>query len=321
MTEDVTEDEMLAELARMRADAAHPKFRYLRFPAQAYESYVAGVQNSEGRWMFGLQEIDWKTRGFGSRELAMLTGRPHAGKGQLLLTGLIHNRALPQMFFTFDEPAELVLAKLVAMRLGLDGEHLEEKVRANDAEVLAQVRRVAETEFANLVLIDDPINLRAMTAAVEEARGHFGRPPAVIVIDYLELLRCDAADVEGKAQELKRWVKTVESPVICVHQAGRGRGADGQELTMEAMRYGGEAEATFVIGVQRYRMRPDAVAGSREWDSVTVSVLKNKRPPGKIGSQDYWMDPANGRITAFPERNDFAPLAQRRSAMERAGLA
>lgn len=275
------------------------KFRFARPLWTAAETWVEYLRNTDERWMLGLKEIDVLTRGFGRGELVYITGFAHSGKTQVFLTAMLHNLQKPTVLFTFDEPAELVLAKLVGMRLRRDGEVLEAAVKGGDKATIAMVHDLASREFKNLMVIDEPLGLSDMTIALEEATAQFSRPVEAVGIDYLELLRADETEIEKKSQALKRWTKGVMLPVICLHQGSRGNAGKGQELTMQSMKYGGEAEATFVIGVRRKRDDPEFVQNSSLHDTVSVSVLKNKRPPSRKGEHDFFMDPSCGAISSM----------------------
>jgi hypothetical protein len=125
-----------------------------------------------------------------------------------------------------------------------------------------------------------------------------------VCIDYLELLRCDDTEVEKKAQALKGWAIGQAFPTICIHQGSRGNSAGGQKLTMRSMKYGGEAEATFVIGVRRQRDDEDLDEYTRQAlaDTVDISVIKSKRPPSKLGEFTFYMDPDSGYVLPLADK-------------------
>lgn len=56
------------------------KYRYIRPFSDAAEDLIDICQNTDGRWMFGIQSIDVMTRGLGRGELMYVTGRAHSGK-------------------------------------------------------------------------------------------------------------------------------------------------------------------------------------------------------------------------------------------------
>jgi hypothetical protein len=123
------------------------------------------------------------------------------------------------------------------------------------------------------------------------------------VFDYLELLPGDDGSdgVVAKAQAVKRWTKNANVPVICLHQASRSSGARGQAAGLNAMRYGGESEAIFVI--EAFRKREDESMDDfdrrRHANTLSINLAKNKRPPSKVGMFDVFMDPATGAVRSL----------------------
>lgn len=224
-----------------------------------------------------------------------------SGKTQLVLQSIANNPQARVILFTPDEVDVLVLSKLVSMIRGIDGETLERRIRAQDADAIDAVERTARDDFRNLIVIDQSLTFDQMTVAVNEARDLWGEHEDVVFIDFLELMPGDDSNsdsVVGKSQGLKRWGKGMDTPVVCLHQASRSSGARGTSAGMNAMRYGGETEATFVLEV--YRKVEDSSLEEFERDqlrdTVTVNVAKNKRPPSKKGEVDLYMDPNTGTI-------------------------
>jgi replicative DNA helicase len=286
--------------------------RYIRPLADAAEGLIEYLQNPEGRFTFGLPPIDLMLRGIGRGELCFITGRAHSGKTLLLLNALANYPDRRVLFFTFDEPAELVLTKLVAITQQINGETLEASVKQDDADTLATIRKVAGQLFRNLVVIDEPLNLRQMSEALQEAEQWWGAPCDAVMIDFLELLpgEQDVSGVDGKSKALKGWSKTANVPVLCLHQSNRANGARGKVVGMDSMKYAGDAEATQVLGVSRRRDDPDIAADElvRVADQITVNVDKNKRPPSKKGVVDFHLDADTGQITPLDDLHP-APTA------------
>lgn len=270
--------------------------RFIRPLAQAAEEWIELAQNTEGRWLTGLPNLDAVTRGFGKGELVLVTGFSHSGKTMLHLSSVIRHLDRPSVLITPDESEILVLARLVGMHLRLDGEQLEAQIKAGDAQTISLVRESAAQAFKNVIVVENAYTLEDFTQVMAEATLYFGEPPHVVCIDYLESIRgVEPNDVEAKAQALKSWTKRQQCPVICIHQGSRGNAGKGQKLTLQSMKYGGEAEANFVIGVRRPSDDPEAGLDPND-PQVLVSVLKNKRPPGRKGESLYVMDTRCGLI-------------------------
>jgi hypothetical protein len=111
--------------------------------------------------------------------------------------------------------------------------------------------------------------------------------------------------------------------MLVLHQTSRTAGADGAKLTMSSGSYGGEQQATSIIGVRRKKYqiaaeinelieKLDRSHSERAQDrldylrsearihefTVTVSLLKNKRPAGQLVDDiDFELDTATGRLT------------------------
>lgn len=280
--------------AEVEQEAAK-RYRYVRPLTEAADSLIEYLQNADGRIMTGLREIDVMTRGFGAGELVYIIGYSHSGKTQLMLTTILHNRDKPIVFFTADEPAELVLTKLIAMRTRSNAERMEERVKAGDPDACDRIRRIARHDFSNLIIVDQSMSLSDMSTAVEEAQDYWQAPVAAVGFDYLELLRSDTPEVERKSQEFKAWAMSQSFPSLVLHQGSRGNSAGGQKLTMRSGKFGGEQEAIFLIGVRRARDN-DEGCSPLEVDTVDISLLKCKRPPSKIGEHRYYMEPSSGLI-------------------------
>lgn len=287
------------------ADNYAKSFKHIRPFADAADGLIDYLTNPESRFMLGYRDLDAMIRGFGRGELAYITGRAHSGKTQLLVQSIANNPDKRVLFFTPDEVAELILTKLVSISYGLNAEDVEAAIRGGDTETSAMVRRVANEEFSNLLVIDDSLSFGDMVDAVNEAEDFWQAPADAIIIDFLELLPGEGehSGVITKSQTLKRWTKTVDAPVICLHQASRSSGSRGQGAGMDAMRYGGETEAMYVIEVFRKRedTSMDGWDRERHANTLTASVVKNKRPPCKTGEVDLYIHPDTGQVRNLRE--------------------
>lgn len=284
-------DSALAAVAR--------SYRYVKPLSDAADSLITYLQNVDGRFLLGLREIDLMTRGFGPGELVYLLGYTHSGKTQVALTGVLHNRDKRILLFTADEPAELVLTKLLCMTTRSNAERMEERVKAGDQTATDKIRRLAREDLKNLIVVDQWMSRGQMSDAVKEAEDWWGAPVDAVFMDYLELFaRAEGLDVEAASQQLKGWAMAHAFPTICIHQGSRGHSGGGQELKMNSGKYGGEQEAIIQIGVRRQRDNEDLddFERQRHENTVSVSILKNKRPPSKRGECDYYLCPESGLI-------------------------
>jgi replicative DNA helicase len=291
--------------ARLGAVDTNP-YTYIRPFSTAAEDLIEVVQNADGRWMFGIPEIDMMIRGLGRGELMYVTGEAHSGKTQLVLQSIVNNPGARVLFFTPDEVDSLILTKLIGIKYGVNGEDLERLLKLGNEAHLELVRNAAAVDFSNLVVVDESLTFEQMSVAVAEATLMWdGQPPDVVIVDFLELLpgAGDASNdsVQWKSMELKRWTKIEDVPMICVHQASRSSGKRGQSRGMRAMRYGGENDAIFVLEVYRKSEDEDLeeIERDRLRNTITVNVCKNKRPPSRKGQKDLYLDAQCGLVRSL----------------------
>ena len=283
------------------------KYRYVKPFSTTYEGIIGSLRSADHRFSLGIAPIDTLTRGFGPKELVFITGFAHSGKTQLVNTAILNNLDRKILFFSMDDPAEMILLKLTCMYAGIAADELERLIHQDDADAKATLRKAATDIFKNLIVVDDSLGLGNMDKAIEEAKDLWGCDPDLCVIDYLELMQGNAtsddanSNVKSKSQALKKWVKGKTWPTVVLHQGTRSGSEPGKPITMTSMAYGGEQEGTIVIGVRRKKDDRDAdtwVRATHE-KTVTLHVVKNKRPPAKITKPDgvdLYMDPDTGVI-------------------------
>lgn len=299
---------------------------YVHPLSDAADSAIETIENTEERFKLGLDAIDLRTRGFGPKELVLITGFAHAGKTQLINTAILHNRNKRVLFFSMDDPAEMILLKLVCMKEGVDAETLEQRIREGDHKSKLALKQAATHVFDKLIVVDDSLGLQGMDRAIEEATRLWGYNPECVVIDYLASMRGTAGTLEddgikSKVADLKRWVKDKPFPTIVLHQNTRSRGGPGEPITMMSGGYGGEAEATFVLGVRRKRDATDLDDRMRDVhrDTITIHLVKNKRPPGKLSHPDgidFYMAPSTGLIRPLGDGDIPIPRHNLHTAQE-----
>jgi hypothetical protein len=339
MTEPLTEEEILEKLVAARdfkltvedAEAAVQNFKgyqYVRPLEGVADDLVDVLANVHHRFNIGLPKIDLLTRGFGGKELVLVVGFATAGKTQLVNTMILNNRDKRILFFSLDDPAEMILTKLVSMQDERSAEEVEFWIKKEPDAAGEHVRRHARVTFKNLIIVDASIGLNAMKEAITEATHYWEAPPEAIIIDYMQLMPNGGSEggydgTRDRSQAIKKWIKDIACPVIVCHQSTRTHGGPGDELSLVSGSYAGEQEATFMLGVRRKSDAEGLTHFERERDrnTVTLQLLKNKRPPGRktpYGGVDFFMDPETGMIRDIkpgdldpPDANDVAKIQDR----------
>jgi len=297
----ITREEELVEAQSRRSK----HYQYIHPFAEAAEGVLEALINADNRFKFGLLEIDTLTRGFGPKELILVTGFSHAGKTQLINTAILNNADKRVLFFSMDDPAEMILLKLVCMHEEISAEELEKRVRRGDEAAILMLRQAASRKYGNLFVVDESLGFRGMEQAITEATDYWDAPPDCVIIDYLGSISGDSDAEDGgikkKVAELKRWIKDKPFPTIVVHQNTRSRGKPGEPIMILSGAFGGEQESTILIGVRRKRDDENLDPAERfhHSDTITVHVVKNKRPPAKVTERDgidFFMNPDTGMI-------------------------
>lgn len=307
---------------------------------EAVHSFVRWAQTPYERIHLGLPRIDDELRGIAPGELAMMLGYAHGGKTLLLLHCLQQNRDKHIAMFIPDEPRQLILTKLTCMHHGIDARELERRVAVDDAAAIDLLRQTAEEDFPNLAVFDQPLNAADMERGYNEVCDAWGQLPDLLVVDYLDLV--EAGDtVPAKATFLKSFGRRHDIPLLILHQTSRHAGADGNKLTMSSGAFGGEQQATSIIGVRRKKYsimseineltfkldRAHSQSAADRLESLrydariheytmTVSLLKNKRPAGQLVDDiDFEINLATGQLS--PLLNGELPEQYLRSVRER----
>jgi len=248
-------------------------------------------------------------------------GYSHGGKTLVLLHMLMNNRDKRVALFIPDEPKTLVLTKLTCMFHNVDARLLEQRVADNDREAIDLLRMTAEENFPNLAVFDQPLLPSDMERAYAEVSDVWGNKPELVVVDYLELVEA-GEQVPDKAGYLKGFGRRHDVPLMVLHQTSRTSGADGRKLTISSGAYGGEQQATSIIGVRRKKyeimseLQDIHESLSRKHNermleryeqlqydkriheyTLTLSLLKNKRPGGMLVDDiDFELDVHTGRL-------------------------
>lgn len=308
-------DARLAALGGERADGeggtasttpSPASFKYVKRLGQVSDSLIEALNVDQGIGL-GLAQVDVLTRGFRPTDLVLVTGFAHSGKTQLVNTMLLNNPEKRVLFFSLDDPAEMILAKLVAMYTGIGAETLERRVKDGDEEAKSIIRDTATAWFQNLIVVDDVIGIPQMLVALDEARDVWGADADAVVIDYVEMMPGDghhedqSASVKQKMFALKGWAKDCAFPIVALHQGTRSNAKPGAPITLLSMGFSGEQQATIVIGLRRKRDWDDLEAHERDEhrDTVSVHVVKNKRPGGRMTHYDgidFYMESDSGLI-------------------------
>ena len=305
---------------------------------ESVDSFVRWAQSPQERINLGIARIDTEMRGIAPGEIAMVLGFAHGGKTLLLLHTLRHNRDKHVALFIPDEPRELVLIKLTCITHNIDARILEQRVANHDQEAINLLHQTANEDYPNLAVFDQSLNASDMERGYNELCDVWGQAPELVVVDFLDLVQAGET-VPDKANFLKGFGRKHDVPLLVLHQTSRHAGADGRKPTMSSGAFGGEQQATAILGVRRRKYeiqteinelieklnRGGSERSQERLDylrfeqkihehTVTVNLLKNKRPAGQlVDDVDFELNAMTGRIR---ELNGELPRQYRQMGLE-----
>lgn len=320
----MTAEEVSANWEGVGRSQAAPFSDYLMYSplVDSADSYIRWAQSPQDRVHLGIDRIDAEMRGISAGEMAVMIGYAHSAKTLVLLHSLSKNRSKRICLFIPDEPRTLVLTKLTCIYNNIDARELEKRIARDDETAIALLRDTANEGFPHLAVFDQSLDAPGMERAYNEVCDVWQQTPDLVVVDFLDLL--DAGEnVSDKATYLKGFGRKHDIPLMVLHQTSRTSGADGKKLTISSGSYGGEQQATAVIGVRRRKYEIQALItelsakldrspnprvteqiqelhylAEKHQHTVTVSLLKNKRPAGQLVDDiDFELDPHTGRLT------------------------
>lgn len=273
----------------------------IRSAAEVLAEYREYARHPDPRIQLGLPGLDDEFRGISPGELLVFIARSGVGKTNWWCNVAVNNLDVPQVFFSLEMKATLILARCVAIHYDLPYRQLEEAIRREDPVVIACFDEAAE-RFSRIVVVDRVgLDIEAMKTYVDVASEHLGAPVKLVGVDYLELVRTSGADrnspatsVAQAAEALKDLSKELDLAVIALHQVGReAGGAGGRPLEMSSARYGGETQADYLLGAYRPGLDRDLDEGARYVlrHRVILQVLKSREGFGSRTEFSYDLDP------------------------------
>ena len=314
-----------SELLR-RVLSGDSQYTYFQPLGRAADEYIHWAETPDDRVYTGIPEFDAAMRGTAPGELTLIGGYTHSGKTLLITEMLIRNPQTPIVLFTPDETRPLVLTKLTAAVTGVGAEELERMIQEDD-DTGRQLLRTTAEKFNRLAVFDEVVSTITMDTMFGEAESALGERPKAVVFDYARLLSGED-DMERKIRALKNWGKSNDVAMFVVTQSSRTSGAQGRRQGIDSVEYGGEALATHLITVRRkkyaIRARIDELTDKlarvqsenqvvelrsaidvlehealMAADTVTVALVKNKRPPSRlVDDMDFRIDTDTGRLVA-----------------------
>lgn len=179
----------------------------------------------------GLTDLDTLTSGWQDTDLIIVGARPAMGKTAFLLncinSALQHAQEKSVQIYSLEMPAEQLMLRLVAIIGRIDATKL--KLGQLEDEDWPKLSLAVSTinGYGDRLVIDDQAGLSPtmLRARARRAARRFGKP-ALILVDYLQLMRCEgkenrANEISEISRSLKALAKEMQCPVIALSQLNR----------------------------------------------------------------------------------------------------
>ena len=327
--EDAIIDALDAELERVATEGAYTHYRPLK---EAADEFIKWAERPDLRVYTGIKSLDHAMRGTAPGEVTLIQGFTHSGKTLVATEIMLNNPHIPIALFTPDETRPLVLTKLAAAKHGVDIREIERRIQQDDDSARKILLETADA-FGNLAVFDESVTTLTMSRMLDEVAHATGNRPVATIFDYAALMG-GHEDVKAKITALKAWAKREGQALFVIHQASRTSGSGGKKMSIDSGEYGGEQQATHVIGVRRKKYaiyaqianlqekidnasNPSSIEQyqqkiatlknvdlPRDENTITISLVKNKRPPCElVDDEDYLIDENTGklqRVTTYP---------------------
>jgi KaiC/GvpD/RAD55 family RecA-like ATPase len=259
----------------------------------------------------GLWQIDNMIGGgVGRGEVCVIIGKSGSGKSIVGQNILESNLDVPAVFFSFEMPGTMLLTRSLAMWSNKTHDIVFNQVETNtlDPEMLADWE---DSHQKHYFVTRTGLDLAAMSSTLKEAEEQLGERPAIVVIDYMELVAAAGGgetidNVTSVAQAIKGWAKEEEVACVMLHQTNKSL-RHGDAPDEDAARYGGFTEADIVIGVWRPHKWQPKNKGDQPMPQATVEYLRGyfginlikNRPKIELQEQGYLVPvTASGRVAA-----------------------
>lgn len=248
--------------------------------------------------------------GVGRGEVCVIIGKSGSGKSIVGQNILENNLDVPSVFFSFEMPGTMAVTRSLAIYSGKSHDEVFNMVEQNRLDNnMLELWGIAHAK--HYFVTRTGLDLNAMSQTLKEAEEQLGERPALVVIDYMELVAAVSGSetieaVTSVAQLLKGWAKEEDVACVVLHQTNKTL-RHGDAPDEDSARYGGFTEADIVIGVWRPHKWEPKAKGEQAMPQATkdylrgfygINLIKN-RPKIELHEQGYLVPIlASGKIEA-----------------------
>lgn len=256
----------------------------------------------------GFQRLDHMTAGFQPADLIIVAARPSMGKTSLALSmgqyvG-VHTKK-PVAVFSLEMSKEQIVLRMLCSEARVDNS----KVRTGNLGERDFPRLVdAASQIAEApIFIDDTAAISVTEMRAKARRLHRENPLAMIVVDYLQLMRSPTyqhsreQEISDISRSLKALAKELNVPVVALSQLNRSvESRNDKRPVMSDLRESGAIEQDADVIMFVYR---DEVYNPDSADRGVAELIIAKQRNGPIGTV---------RVAFAPEYTRFDNLEEER---------
>lgn len=248
----------------------------------------------------GLRDLDELTGGLHPSDLVIVAARPGVGKSSLALSLAATIAAAGRRvdIFSLEMSRDQNLDRLIAMRTGLDLMRVR-MLALNDAGLAAYMGALGWASALPIAIDDQPaLSVHDMRARILRRGAQLG-PPAVVMVDYLQLMNDPKSKtrydiVSESARGLKNLAKELDTPIVAISQLSRAvEGRPSHVPLLSDLRESGEVEqaADLVMFIYREELY------DKDTDKKGIAELHiAKHRHGPIGVVLTRFDPSTTRF-------------------------
>ena len=258
----------------------------------------------------GIHDLDALIGGMKRKKLYIIAGRSGMGKTQLavnLAAQFLKNQQ-PVIFFSAEMDRDELMTRVLAWESGVDSKKIEEgSVTAPEdfTRLEEAISRLSEIPLWLSDITGAELTPTVIRSAIRRATARYGKP-ALIVLDYLQLLGSESASVNrvGELDKLANGAKNIakEFDVPFVALAQINRGADSQNdkrPRMEHLRESGGIEQAADVIVMLYR---DEYYNQNSPDRGICELIVRKQRGGPTGTVKTIFQPETSRFLNIAKR-------------------
>lgn len=281
----------LTEIVSIGADDSEHQITNLRDKQKDLLEHLEEITKKGGSitgLSTGFENLDYMTSGLRNGDLIIVAARPSMGKTTLVLNMLERiaiTSSEPQwaLFFSLEMPSQQILQKVYSSISGTPLSSILNASVMESNEGFAKIGHAMKLMERSKLMVDDKgfqhitqLQARAKRMALKE-----GSKPALIVVDYLQLIRAEGESqtirIGNVSAGLKNLAKQMNCPVIALSQLNRNLTG---KPTLTNLRDSGSIEQDADIVVF---LHDEDYEGQRD-DSSLTEVIFAKNRMGKTGS-------------------------------------